>query len=99
MNRVSLIRGTSMILTRQLSMDEERHSQRRSRMMSTTEYLSQSVKQCIDDHLDAIDDTLRNSGLSQSERQSILDDVEAQIHDMLIDRAQGEPTVEDARAV
>ena len=67
--------------------------------MNTSSNVSQSVKRCIDDHLDAIDDVLRNGGLSRSERQNILDDVEAQVHEMLVDRAPGEPRFEDARAV
>ena len=68
-------------------------------MMGLTSKLDTAVQRCIDDHLDLIDEMLRGSGMSRSERQSILDDVQTQVLDMLAARTEGEPTVEDVRAV
>ena len=68
-------------------------------MMGSTARLDTAVQRCIDDHLDLIDETLRGSGMSRSERQSILDDVQTQVLDMLAERTEDEPTVEDVRAV
>lgn len=68
-------------------------------MMGSTAKLDAAVQRCIDDHLDLIDEALRGSGMSRSERQSILDDVQTQILDMLAERTEGDPTVEDVRAV
>ena len=67
--------------------------------MGLTAKLHTAVQRCIDDHLDLIDEMLRGSGMSRSERQSILDDVQTQVLDMLAERAEGEPTVEEVRAV
>jgi len=44
-------------------------------MMGSTAKLNPAVQRCIDDHLDLIDEVLRDAGLSRSERQSVLDDV------------------------
>ena len=53
----------------------------------------------IDDHLDRIEAVLQGGGMSRGERQHILDDVQTQIHDMLAERCQGTPTVDDVCAV
>ncbi len=49
--------------------------------------------------MDSIEEVLRDAGMSRSERQNILDDVETQIMDMLSARSKGEPAVEDVKAV
>ena len=68
-------------------------------MMGLTAKLDAAVQRCIDDRLDLIDEALRGSGMSRGERQSILDDVQTQVLDMLAERTEGAPTVEDIRAV
>jgi hypothetical protein len=61
--------------------------------------INAAAQQCIDEHLDAIDDALRQTGMSRSERQSVLDDVQTQILEMLAARCEGTPTEQDVVAV
>ena len=61
--------------------------------------ISSEAQQCIDEHLDAIDDALRSNGIARSERQNVLDDVQTQILEMLADQCKGAPNPEDARAL
>ncbi len=53
----------------------------------------------INEHLEAVDRALATRGLPLSERRSVTDDVEAQIRDMLAERAGGAPTTLDVEAV
>jgi hypothetical protein len=61
--------------------------------------LDEDARRQIDEHLDSIEEVLRSTGMTRSERQNILDDVETQIVEMLTARTQETPTVEDAKAV
>ena len=67
--------------------------------MSSASNGDSTVQRHIDDHLDRIDAVLQRGGMSRSERQHILDDVRTQIHDMLAERCEDAPTVDDVRAV
>ncbi len=68
--------------------------------MTTPEFnINNEAQQCIDEHLDAIDDALRSNGISRSERQHVLDDVQTQILEMLADRCEGAPNEQDVVAV
>ncbi len=67
--------------------------------MSSAGEANGAVQRCIDDHLDRIDAVLQSGGMSRSERQHILDDVQTQIHDMLAERCEDTPIVDDVRAV
>jgi len=61
--------------------------------------LDDACQRQVDEHLDSIEEVLRDAGMPRSERQNILDDVETQIVEMLSARTQGNPTVEDVKAV
>ncbi|MEM1353278.1 MAG: hypothetical protein AAGH88_00195 [Planctomycetota bacterium] len=53
----------------------------------------------LDTHLDAVDDVLRKHGKSRSERSAIVDELANQIIEMIADRREGEPKLEDLDAV
>ena len=53
----------------------------------------------VDTYLDAIEKTLERAGRPRDERRGVADDVEAQILEMLADRAGFAPTVADVEAV
>lgn len=53
--------------------------------------LPDEVRRRIDDHLDAIERVLLAGGVSRGERRGIVDEVEAQIYEMLSERSALEP--------
>jgi hypothetical protein len=57
------------------------------------------VHRRIDQHLDAVDAALQRSGLGRAERRQIVDDLEAQIQEMLASRAGPGATLADLEAV
>ncbi len=57
------------------------------------------VERLINEHLEAVDRALAAREVPLSERRSVTDDVEAQIRDMLAERAGGKPTTADVEAV
>ena len=67
--------------------------------MSNVTHLSENVQRLIDEHLDAIDAALRSANVSRSERQSIVDNVEVQISDMISERFPGAPSEGDVVAL
>ena len=54
--------------------------------MTTDTCLSKEARNRIDAHLDLMDEKLRSGGLSRSERQGILDDLQTQITEMAMAR-------------
>ncbi len=67
--------------------------------MTNADKLSAAAQRVIDEHLDAIEASLRASGVPRSERQGVVDNVENQINEMLAARVAGTPTEEDVRAL
>ena len=67
--------------------------------MTEADKLSAGVQRIIDAHLDAIETSLRASGVGRSERHGIVENVENQINEMLDARVAGTPTEEDVRAL
>lgn len=61
--------------------------------------MNEQVRKRIDEHLDAIDRILTDSGMTRSERRNITDDVESQILDMLGARSGDDPTLPDVEAI
>ncbi len=58
--------------------------------MNATEFeLDASLRSMLDQHLDAIEQVLTESGLSRAERRNICDEVEAQATEILWQRAEG----------
>jgi len=60
--------------------------------------LTAEVRARIDAHLDAVESTLRVAGQSRDQRRAVVDDLEAQILEMLAARG-AHPTMEDVSAV
>lgn len=60
--------------------------------------LTAEVRARIDAHLDAVESTLRVAGQSRDQRRAVVDDLEAQILEMLAARGAN-PTMEDVSAV
>jgi hypothetical protein len=67
-------------------------------MMTRTE-LDGRLQDLVDERLDAIDRVLLRAGVSRGERRRIVEEVEAQIHELLARRPAGEPTRDDVLAV
>lgn len=67
--------------------------------MASLEKMSAAAQSIIDRHLDAIETSLRASGMTRSERSSILEDVENQIREMLEKRTSGAPQENEVRAI
>jgi len=67
--------------------------------MASLEKMSAAAQSIIDHHLDAIESSLRESGMTRSERSNILEDVENQIREMLEERTSGAPQENEVRAV
>jgi hypothetical protein len=61
--------------------------------------LAADAQQRVDQYLDAVERALEKSGRPRDERRGITDEVEAQILEMLADRAGFQPTVSDVEAV
>ena len=61
--------------------------------------MNDQVRKRIDEHLDAIDRILTDSGMTRSERRNITDDVESQILDMLGARSGDDPTLAELEAI
>jgi hypothetical protein len=58
--------------------------------MSLAPELPNDVRQRVDDYLDAIERVLIQGGVTRTERRSIVDEVESQIHEMLAARTDQE---------
>src|SRR5207249_10505456 len=67
-------------------------------MMTAPPKLDSSLQALIDDRLDAIDRVLLEAGVSRGERRGIVEESEAQVHELLVRRG-GEPTRADLAAV
>ncbi|MDZ4857948.1 MAG: hypothetical protein SGI88_03120 [Candidatus Hydrogenedentes bacterium] len=67
--------------------------------MTHAKNLASDVQRIIDDYLDAIGVALQKSRLTREERQSVVDNVEDQIAEMLNARAIATPAEADVRAV
>lgn len=67
--------------------------------MALLKKMGEAARRLIDQHLDAIEVSLRASGISHSAQQSILEDVENQIYEMLEERITGTPQENEVRAV
>ncbi len=68
-------------------------------MMTATTKLDSALQALVDDRLDAIDRVLQHAGMSRSERRGIVEEVEAQIFELLGRRVEGEPTRAEVVAV
>jgi hypothetical protein len=67
--------------------------------MTTPSPLNSSLQAMIDNRLDAIEQNLLRAGLPRHQRQSIVEEVQNQILEMLSRRGEGEPTRQDLLAV
>src|SRR4051794_5843844 len=67
-------------------------------MMTAPTNLDSALQALIDDRLDAIERVLLEAGASRGERRGVVEEVEAQIHELL-GRRGGEPTRADVAAV
>jgi hypothetical protein len=61
--------------------------------------LSNEVQARLDTHLDAIEQAMTQANASRSDRRNVVDEVEAQIRDMLAERCEGAATKADLEAV
>jgi hypothetical protein len=61
--------------------------------------LEPALQALVDDRLDAIDRVLLRAGVSRGERRDIVEEVEAQIHEMLARKTGGESSRDDVVAV
>jgi hypothetical protein len=68
-------------------------------MMTTGRQLDAPLRELIDERLDAIDEVLLRAGVSRGERCRIVEEVEAQVYELLGRRAAGEPSRADVVAV
>jgi hypothetical protein len=68
-------------------------------MMTTRTELDPGLRDLVEDRLDAIERVLVLAGVSRRERASIVEEVEAQVFEMLARRNAGEPTRADVLAV
>ena len=68
-------------------------------MSSDAVKLAPDARARVDTYLDAIEKALQRAGRARDERRGVADDVEAQILEMLADRAGFAPTVADVEAV
>ena len=68
-------------------------------MMTTGTQLETPLRELIDERLDEIDRVLLRAGVSRGERRRIVEEVEAQVYELLGRRAAGEPTRADVLAV
>jgi hypothetical protein len=68
-------------------------------MTTTGTELEARLQDMIDARLDAIDRVLLRAGVSRGERRRIVDEVEAQVYELLARRAAGDPTRADVAAV
>ena len=68
-------------------------------MMTMGTQLETPLRELIDERLDAIDGVLLRAGVSRGERHRIVEEVEAQVYELLARRAAGEPTRADVAAV
>ena len=67
--------------------------------MSAASPLNSALQALIDNRLDAIDQNLLRAGISRHQRQSIVEEVQNQILEMLSRRGEAEPTRQDVLAV
>jgi hypothetical protein len=68
-------------------------------MTAVTLELAPALQRLVDERLDSIDRVLQRAGLSRSERQSAVAEVDSQIHEMLAQRAPAGPERHDLIAV
>jgi hypothetical protein len=68
-------------------------------MMTARTELSAPLRALVDERLDAIDRVLLQVGVSRGERQDVVQEVEAQLFEMLARRSADEPAREDVLAV
>jgi hypothetical protein len=61
--------------------------------------LESSLQALVDDRLDAIDRVLLRAGVSRGERRTIVEEVEAQVHELLSRKTSGDPQRADVVAV
>ena len=67
--------------------------------MSAANPLNSALQALVDNRLDAIDQNLLRAGIPRHQRQSIVEEVQNQILEMLSRRGEGEPTRQDLLAV
>ena len=67
--------------------------------MEPTLKLDGKVRRCIEQYLAGINAALRQAGWLRAGIQNVVDDVRAQILEMLAGRTEGEPTLQDAQAI
>jgi hypothetical protein len=68
-------------------------------MTATVANLDPALQALVDDRLDAIDRVLLRAGVSRGERRDIVEEVEAQIHELLARKSGGESSRADVLAV
>lgn len=68
-------------------------------MMTVRMELESALQDIIDERLDAIDRVLLRAGVSRGERRRIVEEVEAQVHELLARRNAESPTRADVAAV
>jgi hypothetical protein len=68
-------------------------------MTTASVSLEPALQALVDDRLDAIDRVLLRAGVSRGERRDIVEEVEAQIHEMLARKTGGESSRDDVVAV
>ena len=60
--------------------------------------LDERIQRHLDDYLQSVSHVLARSGMDPVQAQTVLDDIEIQVAEMLRDRASGSPTEADMRA-
>ena len=68
-------------------------------MMTERLELTESARALVEERLDAIDRVLLEVGMSRGERCGIVQEVEAQVYELLARRTTGEPSRQDVREV
>src|SRR3990170_3428982 len=68
-------------------------------MNAADQTLPPEARTLLNQHLDAVDRALADSGVPRSERRTICEEVESQACEMLRQRAPGEPTEQDVQAI
>lgn len=68
-------------------------------MTNTAVNLEPDLQSMVDDRLDAIDRVLLRAGVSRSERRNIVEEVEAQVHEVLARKSGGEASRADVTSV
>jgi len=68
-------------------------------MSDNERVLNADVRAMLDEHLFAVDRALSEAGVPDADRRAVCDEVEAQVCEMVWQRAEGEPTRENMTAV